>query len=530
MEPLLKQLGELPKRLGALPSKVRWLLFGGIAVVAGIVAMMQLGAGSSSYEYAFTNLSPEDAAEAAGQLKAAKIPFKMEAGGTALAVPSTQVYDARLMLAASGLPRGAGVGFEIFDRGDLGVSEFTQRVNLKRAIEGELARTIGHLAAVRSARVHITLPEKGLYRDDDRTASAAVVLNLQPGRTLADKEVSGIRHLVSSSVPGLVADKVTLVDGHGSVLAGDEGKGREADEQRAMERSLEQRIVELLEPAVGAGAVVAKVSAAVDSSDVETTSDAYDPESAAVRSEHHLNELIQSDSGGPAGLAGAAANQPLGGGVPGGPASGARGQTNREDETKNYEISKTVTRTLQRGPRLKKLSVAVLLEAPSDKPRAEAEIARLTALAKSAVGFDVQRGDQFELSTSAFQRKETAPEAKLAFLESPWIMRGARIAGALLLLLIVAVALSRMRGAGAPVQTAALAAIRPGSKLAEAEAALANAGALPPGESPAVAQLPPSDPNAMVRDRARELARQDPQRAAQLLKAWINADAEQRSS
>jgi len=531
MEPLMKQLGELPKRLGAMPSKVRWLLFGGIAVVAAVIAMMQLGAGSSTYEYAFTNLSPEDAAEAAGQLKAAKVPFKMEAGGTALAVPASQVYDARLMLAASGLPRGAGVGFEIFDRSDLGVSEFTQRVNLKRAIEGELSRTIGHLAAVRSARVHITLPEKGLYRDDDRSASAAVVLNLQAGRVLADKEISGIRHLVSSSVPGLVADHVTLVDGHGSVLAGEDGKsGKDGEEQRAMERSLEQRIVELLEPAVGAGAVVAKVSANVDSSDVETTSDAYDPESSAVRSEHHLNELIQSDSGGPAGLAGAAANQPLGGGVPGGPGSGAKGQTNREDETKNYEISKTITRTVQRGPRLKKLSVAVLLETPSEKPRTEAEISRLTALAKSAVGFDAQRGDQFELTSSAFLRKETAPEAKLAFLESPWIMRGARVAGALILLLIVAIALSRMKSSGASASpTAALAAIRPGSRLAEAEAALANVGTLPAGDVGVVAQLPPTDPNAIVRDRARELARQDPQRAAQLLKAWINSDAEQRS-
>ena len=136
------------------------------------------------------------------------------------------------MLAAMGLPRGGGVGFEIFDRGDLGVSEFTQRVNLRRAIEGELARTIGRLASVRSARVHITLPEKGLYRDDDHKAVAAVVLNLQPGRTMSDKELQGVRHLVASAVTGLNPDSVTVVDGRGTVLAGD-SIGRQQGRRRS---------------------------------------------------------------------------------------------------------------------------------------------------------------------------------------------------------------------------------------------------------------------------------------------------------
>src|SRR6185369_1196062 len=279
MEPLLSQLKELTRKFQALSSTLRFAILGVAALVLLIVLLTQLGGASGSYEYAFTNLSAEDSSEAAAQLKAAKVPFRLEAGGTALAVPASQVYDARLMLASMGLPRGGGVGFEIFDRGDLGVSEFTQRVNLRRAIEGELSRTISRLAPVRSARVHVTLPEKGLYRDDDRKASAGVALTLQPGRTMTDKEIAGVRHLVSSAVTGLSPEQVTIVDGRGTVLAGDSTPGGKAQTaERDMERSFERRIMDLLEPAVGPGAVVAKVSATYDSSEVETTNDAYDPE------------------------------------------------------------------------------------------------------------------------------------------------------------------------------------------------------------------------------------------------------------
>src|SRR6185369_3397979 len=150
MEPLMKELRELPRRLASLPNSVKFGAMAGLAVLAVIIGVTQVGGSSGAWEYAFTNLSAEDSADAAANLKAAKIPFKLDAGGTALSVPASQVYDVRLMLAAAGLPRGGGVGFEIFDRGDLGVSEFTQRVNLRRAIEGELSRTISRLAPVRS--------------------------------------------------------------------------------------------------------------------------------------------------------------------------------------------------------------------------------------------------------------------------------------------------------------------------------------------------------------------------------------------
>src|SRR6185295_18657549 len=205
-------------------------------------------------------------------------------------------------------------------------------------------------------------------------------------------EIAGVRHLVASAVTGLLPEAVTIVDGRGTVLAGDSSpSAKAAGAERDMERVLEQRIVDLLEPAMGTGAVVAKVSATFDSSEVETTNDSYDPEGNAVRSEHKLTEQTQSEGAGPGGLAGAAANQPLGGGVPGGGGSGRGAVAQREDETKNYEVSKTVTHTVTRGSRLKKLSVAVLLDAPGGKARPEAEVKRMEALAKSAVGFAAAR-------------------------------------------------------------------------------------------------------------------------------------------
>ena len=345
MEPVLKSVREVAKRYADLNAATRMLLAGvlSLATVVAVVAIV-FGTGST-YQYAFTNLGPEDSTDAAAALKAAGINFRTEAGGSAISVPASQVHEARLMLAAQGLPRGGGVGFELFDRGDFGASEFTQRVNLRRATEGELARTISRLQSVRSARVHVTLPEKGLYRDDDRHASAAVVLNLQPGRNMQERELAGVRHLVASAVAGLSPDAVTVVDQRGTVLSGDlSATAKQAKEQRDIESSLEQRITDLFEPAVGRGAVVAKVTANLDTTEVETTQDTYDPDTATVRSEHKTTETVNADGTTGSGVAGAAANQPVAA-VPGGGSGSSRTQTARDDEVRNYEIAKKITHT-----------------------------------------------------------------------------------------------------------------------------------------------------------------------------------------
>jgi len=516
METLLKQLRELPRLIAGLPAGIR------LVALLGAVAAIGLGvwnavASAEQYQYAFTNLTPEDSSEAAAALQTAGVPFRLEAGGSALAVPASKVYDARLLLAGAGLPRGGGVGFEIFDRGDLGVSEFTQKVNLRRATEGELARTISRLAEVRTARVHLTLPEKGLYKDQDRAAAASVVVNLQPGRTLGERELAGIRHLVASAVPGLAPGAVSVMDGRGQVLTSEGALGEAMGYQRRMEKDLESRVVDLLEQAVGQSAVVARITATVDANEVQTSAQVVDPESATVRSERKLSQQTTTSGATGGGLAGAAGNQPL---APAGPGAGGRGatQSTTEDQTRNYDVTTTTTTTVTRVPRLQRISVAVLVDGKDGKPRADAELQRLGELAKRAVGFDAERGDTFEISSSPFIRAEevaaiAAPPPSV--LEKPIVKTVLYGLGGLIALAIVAFAL---RGRGVPVQHLSL---TPGARVAEIEAALAReAGGLPgPGGH---AALP--DPALSLRERAKELATKDPARAASILKAWMASE------
>ncbi len=521
METLLKQLRELPAKFQALPSVARLAIAGVALLVIGLAVAQSLNVKGDDFQYAFTNLAPEDGAEVGAQLKAAGIPFRLDAGGTALAVPAEKVYDTRLLLAAAGLPRGAGVGFELFDRGDIGVSEFTQRVNLRRAIEGELARTIGSLSEVRSARVHVSLGERGLYRDEDRSSSASVVLNLRQGRSLGERELAGIRHLISAAVPGLANEDVTVVDGRGRVLGGKDGWGV-GFQERELERDLEQRLIGLLEPAVGAGAVVARATVVLDASEVHTTSETFDPESAVVRSERQLTQEQAQTQPSSGGIAGAAANQPLG---PVATNQAQAGSTsNMEDQTRNYEVSKTVTQTAVKAPRVQRLSVAVIVDGVDGLPRPAEEVARLGELAKRAVGFDVRRGDQLDISSVVFTA--SGDEAPLpdepGWREVPkpiWLVAAA---GLLLLLLIAAAfALLRRRRLTGVV----LPPFRPGVTLAELEA-IAE-GSLPkPAAMQAPAQPALMDPELALRDRARELASRDPARAAHLLRAWIDQETE----
>ena len=375
MEPLLKQFGELPGRVAGLPRAVQVVL---ALLVAGTVAgtWFVASSGVDTWQYAYANLASEDAAEVSAALKGAGIPFRLEAGGAALAVPAGKVYDVRLMLAAQGLPRGGGVGFELFDKGDLGLSDFTQKVNLRRALEGELAKTISHLANVRSARVHLTLGEKGLYKGEDHAAAAAVVLQMQGGRTLGEREVSGLRHLVASSVPGLHADGVTIVAAKGTVLSSESTWGEaEVFRERELEKNLEAKLVSFLEPVVGTGAVVARVTAVLDHSEVQTSREAVDPQ-GVVRTEHRTSQSSSAGlPGGQGGLAGAAANQPLAPAAPG--PSVSSNTTTAQDETRAFDVGRTITKTTARGGRITKLSVALLIDGKDGLPRPEEEIAQL---------------------------------------------------------------------------------------------------------------------------------------------------------
>lgn len=537
MEPLLKQLNALPKKLLAASLRTKVLL--GLAAVAVIGAGVAAStvAGGDGYQYAFTGLTGEDGAEMGALLKTSAIPYRLEAGGTALAVPASKVYEARLILATAGLPHAGGTGFELFDRGDLGVSEFTQQINLRRATEGELARTISRLNGVRSARVHLTLPERGLFRDDKRTATASVVINLQPGKSLGEREIAGVRHLIASAVPSLDAKAVTLVDGQGAVLGGDDegfGEGA-AGYQRKLEKDLEARVIGMLEPVVGVGQVVARVSATIDASEVNTTADVFDPDSAVVKSERIASSAQQQDNMKGGQVAGAAANVPL---VPAQQANaggGSKGSANTADETRTYEISKTTTHSVARAPRLTRLSVAVLLDGKDGKPRPDAEVARLGELAKRAVGMDSKRGDQLDISSAVFTHGEDAavPAPVAAELPKVAVLAGAGLA---LLLLLGGIAFFALRKKGPAVAEDRLQ-LKPGMKVSEIEAAAAapatpavvnaTATVVPdPKAMPAPAPERPAlpDPAVALREKARTIAAADPVRTAHLLRAWINGD------
>lgn len=525
MEPLQKQLAELPKKLGALSTAAKVGLGAGVLALAGIVAAVALLGSSGEYQYAYTNLSQEDSAEIAVKLKGAGIPFRLEAGGAALSVPAAKVYDVRLLLAADGLPRASGSGFELFDKGDFGVSEFTQKVNLRRATEGELARTIGGIAGVRSARVHLVLAEKGVFKGDDRPASAAVMVNLQPGHALSERELAGIRHLVASAVPGLPAEGVTIVDGRGAVLSTEEQWGADVQGyQRKVERDLEQRVVTLLEPVVGAGQVVARVTADVDAAEVTTTDDAFDPEGAVLKSERTVAQNQNSDSQKRQGVVGAAANQPLVPAQQNQPGTQTKSSSTNNEETRNYEVSRTTTRTIVKSPRLTRLSVAVLLDGVDGKPRDDAEVQRLGELVRRAVGFDQQRGDQLEIRSAVFTRSAEEPVAVTAAAALPVWLWPAVGGGAVLLLALLAFVLLRRR---APEPKQLL--LRPGARVADLEGAAD--GAPIDGEAKDQAALPGSDaakalPDGVdaFREKARELARTDPARAAHLIRAWLNVE------
>ncbi len=521
METLLKQLRELPARIQAMPAGLRWSLIADV-VVAGLVALAVGGVTrGGDYQYAFTNLTQEDSTEATGILKNAGVPFRSEANGTALAVPADKVYDARILLATAGLPRGAGVGFELFDRGDLGVSEFTQRVNLRRAIEGELARTIGNFAGVRSAKVTMSLAERGLYRNDDTKASATVAVVLQPGRTLGERELAGIRHLVSSAAPGLPADAVTVIDGRGAVLSADSTwDSPEASFQRKEEQKLEHQIITLLEPVVGVGAVIAKVSATVDSSLVTLTGEIFDPEQAAMRSKRTTSGTSSTQSTTPSAVAGAQANLPLAPQpAPTGPTQ--QGNTATSDLTENFEITKTTTQTITKVPRLTKLSVAVIIDGVDGKVRTTEEINRLGELARRSVGLDVDRGDQFEISSQLFGHVVEAPAPAVAAVTPAWTY--AAIGGAVLLLAIVAFALTRRSGKARSVAQELV--LQPGSTVASLEA---KRNAIDGVVTELRKDEPPvlTDPLLDIKTRARLMVKADPERAVMLVRAWLSADLE----
>jgi flagellar M-ring protein FliF len=482
-----------------------------------------------------SNVSVEETQAIGKLLREQNIPTRLSPGGNGLLIPAERLDEARLAVATAGLAQGAGAGFELFDQSDIGMTSFREQVNYRRALEGELSRTIRSLAVVRSARVHIVLPKNTIFKEDRKPASASVVVNLQAGKTLDAQQVKGIRYLVGSAVEGLDPDLVTILDGRGAVLArmgdGSDGSkgGERLDYQRELERRLEDRIHGLLEPLVGAGKVVAQVNVEVDYKHVEEMNEMYSPERSVIRSEQRSSERRTGGESAASGVAGAQSN------LPGGPSpalgqSGSRFEKN--SEVVNYEVDKRILKTEHATNTLKRLSVAVVVDGsqlpgdgeaqqPAYKPRSQDELARFDSLVKKAVGFDAKRGDQVEVTNLAFEAPEAIEESTFAFLESLDLGPILKIAGLLLLLVILLVMVIRptMR-AIAPSPHGIM--LKPGqtATVVEMERRLLNQSQNAGRPVGGLLESGQEDPSAV----ANRLAQQNPNRVVQVVRGWLDTE------
>ena len=401
---------------------------GGSAVLAiGLITAVIISL-STAYAPLYYNLSSEDAAGVVDYLKRNRIPYRLADSGQTVKVTKDDVYEVRLKLAGSQIMRG-GVGFEIFDKTNLGVTEFVQNINFQRALQGELARTINEIKQIESSRVHLVLPKKSLFTKNQQDTTCSVILKLHAGARLRGDQVEGIMSLVAGSVAGLDQEKVTVLDTFGTALSKGLGKrpGRsqmsvnEMNFRHQYESSLEERLQSMLERVVGRQKVVVRVSADLDFNKVEKTEELFDPDQVALRSEHRLNEKTENQDAAAGGVPGMNSN------VPGRDANqttgnGRRNNADKSDETRNYEISKLVSRTVMPVGAVKKISVAVMVDGryeggSKDKektysPRSEAEILIYTNMVKKAIGFNKKRGDQVEVATIAFNNESLNQEIK----------------------------------------------------------------------------------------------------------------------
>lgn len=388
----------------------------------------------------YSDLTASDSSAMAGKLQGAAIPFEVSADGARLMVPDSEVGRARLLLAEAGLPNGGSMGYEIFDKDSgFGTTNFVQNINQVRALEGELARTISSLQGVHTARVHIVLPQRELFSRESRPSSASVFIGMRPGGSIDNSKISAIQSLVASAVPGLKASNVSIIDNNGNLLArgGDEEVNLMTMKTEEMRRNYEANMTSKIEDQIGRivgyGNVRASVTAEINFDRINTNEELFDPEQQVVRSAQTTTES-SSDSESASGDVSVENNLPGAEGdlLGGGPTSSSE----RTEEVTNYEIGKTIRSTVREVGEIKNLSVAVLVDgrynpAPAaegakegdkkeDKdakpamvyePRSQQEIDQITALVKSAVGFNEERGDKVEVINMQFASVDTQDPA-----------------------------------------------------------------------------------------------------------------------
>ncbi|MBL8705431.1 MAG: flagellar M-ring protein FliF [Rhodospirillales bacterium] len=426
----------------------------------GFFAYITLRLAAPPMALLYGDLEVGDSSQIATKLAATNIPYEVRADGSQIYAPADQVQKLRMTLAAEGLPAGGSIGYEIFDRTQsLGTSNFVQNVNHLRALEGELARTIKTLGPVKSARVHLVLPQRDLFSRTRQEASGSIILRMKGSARLDKPQTQSIQHLVASAVPGLAPTQISIVDDRGTLLArgaGQNGSGgtATAEEMRvSYEQRLSRAVEELIERSVGPGKVRAEVTAEFDYDRVTINTETFDPDSQVARSTQtteesgRTREAVNADA-----AVGVTTNLPEGQTDPN---AGAGSQTSRTDTTTNFEISRTVKNQVREGGQVKRVSVAVLVDGIYDNgnyaPRTPEQLEQLNRLVRSAVGFNQDRGDTIEVVNLRFA--DVSPAAGDSFELPLGLTRGEllrfgeivvlSVVGLLVLLLVVRPMVSR---------------------------------------------------------------------------------------
>lgn len=537
--------------LAAMPIRAKLMLGVGIAALVAIVAAIAMWGRMGDWRVLYANLADKDAGAIVSQLAQMNVPYRHAEGGQAILIPADKVHDVRIRLAQAGLPKGSVAGFELMDSARFGQTQFQERLTFQRGLEGELVRSIGSLAAVQSARVHLAMPQQNGFFREQQKPSASVLVALHPGRSLDRAQIAGIVHLVSSSVAELTPKAVSILDQSGALLWGgpqDESQAgldpNQLQHVRQIEASLQKRLIDILEPVVGRDNLRATVTAELDFTQTEATSETFKPnqgaEAAAVRSAQ-TSESSSPNAAQPSGVPGAASNQPpvpatapltapAGAASGAAAAAGAMAASTRREAVTNYEVDKTVRVTRNASGIVKRLNVAVVVNhrnttddkgATSSAPLAPEEVEKLTALAQEAIGFNKERGDSLKVVNAAFHAEPALKADPLPIWKQSWLLdmlRAAIVPSALTLLALLVVfmvirpALKTM-GAAVSAQAAAQAAA-----AAQVAAVVDDQVALPGGQG--------ASPNtAQKLMGARELAKQNPEAVAGIVRGWVNNEA-----
>jgi flagellar M-ring protein FliF len=534
-------------RLMAMPAGAKMKLGAGVAGLVAVVIAIGLWSSQGDYGVLFANLPDKEGGAVVAQLATMQVPYKFAAGGTAIMIPSDKVNEVRLKLAAAGLPKSSVIGFELMDNAKFGQTQTQERVNLQRALEGELTRTIGSIDAVESARVHLALPNQNGFFREQQKPSASVVLMLRGGRTLDRSQLAGIVHLVASSVPELQTKDVSVLDQTGALLTenGDRNnQGLDATQLQyvnQMEAGYTKRIQELLEPVVGRENLRATVTADIDFSQSEATSEQFkpngNPSDATVRSQQ------SSDAGGnagnvPSGVPGASSNQPPapatapinGASAPlqAGP-GGTVGANGHRETVTNYEVDRTVRVTRNATGLVRHLNAAVVVNQKvntdakgktTSTPLSQDEMDKLTALVQEAIGYDQTRGDSVKVINAPFKAEAQLKAEEVPLWKQQWLLDLLRAGGVPAGLTLVALAV--LFGLVRPAVMAALAPARNERKEDKLDAVVDDANELPMEALPELLEAPQM---ARKLENARQLAKDNPTAVANIVRDWVNGEA-----